>query len=105
MPQRGEKVEILNTVKRNAQYALIQYVNKRASDSALSGKALVEVQEALDLDTPPLRIECFDISNISGTSVVASMVVFEDGVPKETSIDDSLLTRQRPGMIRALCTK
>ena len=84
VPQRGEKVEILNTVKRNAQYALIQYVNKRASDSALSGKALVEVQEALDLDTPPLRIECFDISNISGTSVVASMVVFEDGVPKKS---------------------
>lgn len=84
IPQRGEKVEILDTVKRNARYALIQYVNKRASDSAVSGKALIEIQEALDLDSPPLRIECFDISNISGTSVVASMVVFEDGIPKKS---------------------
>lgn len=84
VPRRGEKVEILNTVKRNAQYALIQHVNKRANDSALSRKALIEIQEALGLNSPPLRIECFDISNISGTSVVASMVVFEDGIPKKS---------------------
>lgn len=84
VPQRGEKVEILNTVERNARYALIQFVNKRSADSAISGKALIEIQEALDLDRPPLRIECFDISNISGTSVVASMVVFEDGLPKKS---------------------
>lgn len=83
IPQRGEKVELLETVKRNAQYALIQFVNKRSADSAVSGQALVEIQEALGLSQPPLRIECFDISNISGTSVVASMVVFEDGVPKK----------------------
>ncbi|MDP1711490.1 MAG: excinuclease ABC subunit UvrC [Candidatus Nanopelagicaceae bacterium] len=84
VPQRGEKVEILGTVARNARYALIQFVNKRSSDSAISGKALVEIQNALDLDRPPLRIECFDISNISGTTVVASMVVFEDGLPKKS---------------------
>lgn len=84
VPQRGEKVEILNTVARNARYALIQSVNKRSADSAVSGKALIEVQEALSLERPPLRIECFDISNISGTSVVASMVVFEDGVAKKS---------------------
>ena len=84
VPQRGEKVEILNTVARNARYALIQSVNKRSADSAISGKALIEVQEALSLERPPLRIECFDISNISGTSVVASMVVFEDGVAKKS---------------------
>ena len=84
VPQRGEKVEILSTVERNARYALIQFVNKRSTDSAISGKALVEIQEALGLDRPPLRIECFDISNISGTSVVASMVVFEDGLPKKS---------------------
>ena len=84
VPQRGEKVEILNTVERNARYALIQFVNKRSTDSAISGKALVEIQEALNLDRPPLRIESFDISNISGTSVVASMVVFEDGLPKKS---------------------
>lgn len=84
VPQRGDKVEILNTVKRNAQYALIQYVNRRSTDSAVSGQALVEIQDALGLPQPPLRIECFDISNISGTSVVASMVVFEDGMPKKS---------------------
>lgn len=84
VPQRGEKLEILQTVKRNAQYALIQYVNKRSTDSAVSGKALTEIQSALDLPSPPLRIECFDISNISGTAVVASMVVFEDGMPKKS---------------------
>lgn len=84
VPQRGEKAEILETVARNARYALIQSVNKRSADSAVSGKALLEVQEALSLERPPLRIECFDISNISGTSVVASMVVFEDGVAKKS---------------------
>ena len=84
VPQRGEKVEILATVKRNAQYSLIQFLSKRANDAAVSGKALLEIEEALDLSRTPLRIECFDISNISGTSVVASMVVFEDGVPKKS---------------------
>ena len=84
VPQRGEKVEILQTVKRNAQYSLIQFLSKRATDAAVSGKALVEIEEALDLERTPLRIECFDISNISGTSVVASMVVFEDGLAKKS---------------------
>ncbi len=84
IPRRGEKVEVLETVTRNARYALIQYVNKKSADSAFSGKALEEIQKALDLKDPPLRIECFDISNISGTSVVASMVVFEDGKAKKS---------------------
>lgn len=84
VPQRGEKVEVLATVARNAQYALIQYVNKRSSDPGISGKALTQIQEALELSQPPLRIECFDISNISGTTVVASMVVFEDGMAKKS---------------------
>ncbi len=84
VPKRGEKVEVLETVLRNARYALIQYVNKRSADSAFSGQALEEIQLALGLTQPPLRIECFDISNISGTSVVASMVVFEDGMPKKS---------------------
>lgn len=84
IPQRGEKAELLATVKRNAQYALIQYLSKRATDAAVSGKALTEIEELLDLPRTPLRIECFDISNISGTSVVASMVVFEDGLAKKS---------------------
>ena len=84
VPQRGDKVELLETIKRNAQYSLIQYVSKRATDAAVSGKALTEIEEMLGLGRTPLRIECFDISNISGTSVVASMVVFEDGMPKKS---------------------
>jgi excinuclease ABC subunit C len=84
VPQRGEKLELLQTVKRNAQYSLIQYLSKRATDAAVSGKALTEIEEHLNLGRTPLRIECFDISNISGTSVVASMVVFEDGMIKKS---------------------
>ena len=84
VPQRGEKVELLQTVERNAHYALVQYMSKRATDAAVSGKALIELEEALDLPRTPLRIECYDISNISGTSVVASMVVFEDGLAKKS---------------------
>ena len=84
VPQRGDKAELLDTVKRNAQYSLIQYVSKRATDAAVSGKALTEIEQMLELPRTPLRIECFDISNISGTSVVASMVVFEDGLPKKS---------------------
>ena len=84
VPQRGEKLELLQTVKRNAQYSLIQYLSKRATDAAVSGKALTEIEEHLNLGRTPLRIECFDISNITGTSVVASMVVFEDGMIKKS---------------------
>jgi excinuclease ABC subunit C len=84
IPERGEKKEILITVKRNAQQSLIQFLSKRANDAGVSGRALEELASALDLDQLPLRIECFDISNIQGTSVVASMVVFEDGQPKKS---------------------
>ena len=83
-PQRGEKLELSQTVERNARYSLIQYLSKRANDAAVSGKALIQIQEALALDSAPLRIECFDISNTSGTTVVASMVVFEDGQIKKS---------------------
>ncbi len=84
IPQRGEKLELSQTVERNARYSLIQYLSKRANDAAVSGKALTQIQEALALDGAPLRIECFDISNTSGTTVVASMVVFEDGQIKKS---------------------
>ena len=83
-PQRGEKLDLSQTVERNARYSLIQYLSKRANDAAVSGNALNQIQEALALDGPPLRIECFDISNTSGTTVVASMVVFEDGQAKKS---------------------
>lgn len=84
IPQRGEKLELSQTVERNARYSLIQYLSKRANDAAVSGKALTLIQEALGLDGAPLRIECFDISNTSGTTVVASMIVFEDGQAKKS---------------------
>jgi excinuclease ABC subunit C len=83
-PQRGEKLELVHTVKRNAHQSLIQYLSKRANDAAVSGSALAEIAEQLELAELPLRIECFDISNIQGTSMVASMVVFEDGQPKKS---------------------
>jgi excinuclease ABC subunit C len=97
VPQRGEKVELLETVARNAHYALVQFMSKRATDAAVSGKALIELGEHLELPRTPLRIECYDISNISGTSVVASMVVFEDGLAKKSeyrrfAIDTSTAT-------------
>ena len=92
-PARGEKLDLVQTVKRNANQALIQYLSKRANDATVSGSALAEIAEQLELAELPLRIECFDISNIQGTSMVASMVVFEDGQPKKSdyrrfSIDD-----------------
>ena len=92
-PARGEKLDLVQIVKRNANQALIQYLSKRANDAAVSGSALAEIAEQLELAELPLRIECFDISNIQGTSMVASMVVFEDGQPKKSdyrrfSIDD-----------------
>jgi excinuclease ABC subunit C len=93
IPQRGEKFEMLRTVARNANHALIQYLSKRSNDSAVVGKALEEIYEALNLPELPLRIECFDISNIQGKHMVASMIVFEDGQPKKSdyrrfAIDD-----------------
>jgi excinuclease ABC subunit C len=84
VPVRGEKFELLTTVKRNANEALIQYLSKRANDAAVSGRALEEIAQALDLEEVPLRIECFDISNTQGTNSVASMVVFEDGQAKKS---------------------
>jgi excinuclease ABC subunit C len=92
-PQRGDKFEVINTVKRNAHQALIQYLSKRSNDAAVSGRALEEIANLLDLPELPLRIECFDISNIQGKHMVASMVVFEDGQIKKSdyrrfAIDD-----------------
>jgi excinuclease ABC subunit C len=83
-PERGEKSELLDTVKRNAHHALVQFLSKRANDAGVSGRALEDLANALNLEELPLRIECFDISNIQGTSVVASMVVFEDGQAKKS---------------------
>jgi excinuclease ABC subunit C len=84
VPQRGDKKALLETVTRNAQHAFALHKTKRASDLTARSMALQELQDALALDEAPLRIECFDISNLQGTSVVASMVVFEDGLARKS---------------------
>ncbi|WP_375492908.1 excinuclease ABC subunit UvrC [uncultured Jatrophihabitans sp.] len=84
VPQRGDKRALAETVARNAQQALMQHKLKRASDLTARSRALGELQESLELTTSPLRIECFDISHVQGTNVVASMVVFEDGLPRKS---------------------
>ncbi|HEU4423428.1 MAG TPA: excinuclease ABC subunit UvrC [Pilimelia sp.] len=84
VPQRGDKKALLETVARNAGQALTQHKLRRAGDLTTRSKALEEITDALGLDTAPLRIECFDVSQIQGTDVVASMVVFEDGLPRKS---------------------
>lgn len=83
VPQRGDKRALMETVQRNAKDALHQHKLKRVGDLTARSAALQELQDALGLDEAPLRIECTDISHIQGTDVVASLVVFEDGLPKK----------------------
>jgi excinuclease ABC subunit C len=84
VPQRGDKKALQETVGRNALQALGLHKTKRASDLTTRNRALEEIQTALNLPSVPLRIECYDISNLQGTEVVASMVVFEDGLPRKS---------------------
>jgi excinuclease ABC subunit C len=84
VPQRGDKKALLETVARNARESLVLHKTKRASDLSTRSRALSEIQEALGLDDAPLRIESYDVSNLQGTHVVASMVVFEDGLARKS---------------------
>jgi excinuclease ABC subunit C len=84
VPQRGDKRTLQETVARNAGQALMMHKTKRGTDLTARNQALEEIQQALGLDEAPLRIECYDISNLQGTEVVASMVVFEDGLPRKS---------------------
>ena len=84
VPRRGDKRALLETVTRNAEQALKLHKTRRASDLTTRSRALEEIQEALDLDEAPLRIECYDVSNLQGSDVVASMVVLEDGLPRKS---------------------
>jgi excinuclease ABC subunit C len=84
VPQRGDKKALAETVQRNAAEALGQHKLRRAGDLTARSAALQGIQDALDLDTAPLRIECVDISHVQGTDVVASLVVFEDGLPRKS---------------------
>jgi excinuclease ABC subunit C len=84
VPRRGDKRRLLETVEQNAREAMARHKLKRASDLNARSEALEELRRALDLDVAPLRIECYDISNLQGTEIVASMVVFEDGLPRKS---------------------
>lgn len=84
VPQRGDKRDLQQTVASNAAQALALHKTKRASDLTTRNRALEEIQQALSLDEVPLRIECYDVSNLQGTEVVASMVVFEDGLARKS---------------------
>jgi excinuclease ABC subunit C len=82
VPQRGGKRELLATATMNAKESFVRHKLKRAADHNARARALVSLQEALHLPEAPLRIECFDIANLQGTDIVASMVVMEDGLAK-----------------------
>ena len=84
VPRRGDKKALLDTVARNAAESLALHKTRRASDLTTRSLALNEIQEALGLEAAPLRIECYDVSNLQGTHVVASMVVFEDGLARKS---------------------
>lgn len=84
VPQRGDKVSLLEIVTRNASEALLRHQLLRSSDISKRAQALSELQDALALQVAPLRIECYDISHIQGTHAVGSMVVFEDGAPRKS---------------------
>lgn len=84
VPQRGDKRALAETALTNAKHALGLYKLKRTADFTARSDALAQLQKLLGLSTAPLRIECFDISHLGGTGIVASMVVFEDGLPKKS---------------------
>lgn len=84
VPQRGDKRSLMETVEKNAKEQLRQHKLKRVGDITARSAALQDIQEALGMDQVPLRIECTDISHIQGTDVVASLVVFEDGLPRKS---------------------
>lgn len=84
VPQRGDKRELAETVRRNAEHSLVLHRTRRAGDLTTRSQALQEIQEALDLPSAPLRIECYDVSHNQGTYQSASMVVFEDGLARKS---------------------
>ncbi len=81
--RRGDKAALAQTVAQNAMNALVLYKSRRSADFVARSQALSDIQEALGMDEAPLRMECFDVSHLSVTNIVASMVVFEDGLPRK----------------------
>jgi excinuclease ABC subunit C len=84
IPQRGDKRALAETALTNAKHALGLYKLRRTADFTARSESLADIQKALNLETAPLRIECFDVSHLGGTGIVASMVVFEDGLAKKS---------------------
>jgi excinuclease ABC subunit C len=99
VPQRGDKKTLQETVARNAAQALMLHKTKRGTDLTARNQALEEIQKALGLDEAPLRIECYDISNLQGTEVVASMVVFEDGLARKSEYRRFVIRSQDDGPV------
>lgn len=81
--QRGDKAALMQTATLNAQQSLMLYKTRRSADFATRSTALADIQEALGMTEAPLRMECYDVSHLQGTNIVASMVVFEDGLPRK----------------------
>jgi excinuclease ABC subunit C len=98
IPKRGDKAALAGTALENAEYSLSLYKTRRTSDFTSRSESLSALAKALSLTEAPLRIECYDVSHLSGTNIVASMVVFEDGLAKksqyrqfniESAVDDT----------------
>jgi excinuclease ABC subunit C len=102
VPQRGDKRALAETVARNAAEALTQHKLRRAGDLTARSAALAEIQDALGLDSAPLRIECIDVSHVQGTNVVASLVVFEDGLARKSEYRRFEIRGRRGGRRRRL---
>jgi len=97
VPQRGDKRTLMETVRRNAEQSLARHKVARAGDLTLRSRALQELQDFLELEEAPLRIECYDVSHVQGTNVVASMVVFEDGLARKSEYRRFIVRGRAPG--------
>lgn len=84
LPQRGEKFRLLEMASKNARHALMRHMIRTGYSDDRSNQALLQLESALALEAPPLRIECFDISTLHGSFTVASMVVFTNGKPDKS---------------------
>jgi excinuclease ABC subunit C len=97
VPQRGDKRALMETVARNAAEAFAQHKLRRAGDLTARSAALAELQDSLGLDSAPLRIECVDVSHVQGSDVVASLVVFEDGLARKSEYRRFAITEGAEG--------
>ena len=102
IPQRGDKRALMETAVNNAREALNRHRLKRSSDLTARSEALAELQDYLHLNEAPLRIECIDISTLQGTDTVASLVVFEDGLPRKADYRSFIIKTPRADDLAAV---